>query len=162
MRLPVDMQRPLMMTKRVAQNSDCRRRRVGCVIARPDGMIISCGYNHNPYPGNACPVCPREKYASGDRLDLCHALHAEADAIAHAAMTGLSVAGCTAFVTVFPCPSCAGLLIESGITRVIVVGDYAKAPVSQEIFRNAGYSVKEVDYKDDDGILAYSFDITRG
>ena len=88
-------------------------------------------------------------------------LHAEADAIAHAAMTGLSVAGCTAFVTVFPCPSCTGLLIESGITRVIVVGDYAKASVSQEIFCNAGYRVKAADYKDDNGILAYSFDITR-
>ena len=55
-----------------------------------------------------------------------------------------------------------GLLIESGITRVIVVGDYAKASVSRDIFCNAGYSVKAADYKDDDGILAYSFDITRG
>jgi len=76
-------------------------------------------------------------------------------------MTGLSVAGCTAFVTVFPCPSCTGLLIESGITRVIVVGDYAKASVSQELFRNAGYRVEDVGCRDDDGILAYSFDITR-
>ena len=161
MPLPESMKHPLRVLSYIALNSNCCRRRVGCVIARPDGMIISCGYNHNPYPGDACPVCPREKYASGDRLDLCHALHAEADAIAHAAMTGLSVAGCTAFVTVFPCPSCTGLLIESGITRIIVVGDYAKASVSQETFCHAGFSVKEVDCRDDDAILAYSFDITR-
>ena len=156
MRLPVGIQRPLMMTKRVAQNSDCRRRRVGCVIIRWDGLVVSCGYNHNPYPGKKCESCPREKYASGDRLDLCHAVHAEADAIAHAAALGVKVTGCTAFVSVFPCPSCTGLLIESGISRVIVIDGYAGAKGSEELFRDAGYTIKpQADY------TAYSFDIIK-
>lgn len=145
----------MSMTRLTAGGSSCLRRHVGCVITRPDGFVVSCGYNHIPRPAEACGVCRRENYASGDRLDLCHAVHAEMDAIAHAARRGLSVEGCTAYVSVFPCVTCAGVLIESGIDRVIVGDGYAGAADSAELFRRAGYEVIPHDTGE------YSFGIVR-
>ena len=48
-----------------------------------------------------------------------YVVHAEANAIAAAAKAGVSTDGATAVVNLFPCASCAKLLIQSGIKRVV-------------------------------------------
>lgn len=51
-------------------------------------------------------------------------LHAEQNAIIQAALHGVSISGATAYVTHHPCLTCAKMLINAGITRVVYAGNY--------------------------------------
>ena len=46
-------------------------------------------------------------------------------AIAKAAQMGVSLEGSTIYVTTFPCPVCAKLIVYSGIERVVFSEGYA-------------------------------------
>jgi deoxycytidylate deaminase len=61
---------------------------------------------------------------SGERLDICRALHAEQNALLQAALHGVSVAGGTVYVTVQPCFTCAKMIINAGIQRVVCAQSY--------------------------------------
>jgi len=77
-----------------------QKRQFGSVIARGD-KIIATGYNAQ-YPGaDLCAEvgCLRdaEQIPSGERLEVCRAIHAEEMAILSAANEGASVRGCTMY-----------------------------------------------------------------
>jgi tRNA(adenine34) deaminase len=74
---------------------------VGCVIADPDGIIIGRGRNR----------CEENKNA---------AAHAEIEAISEAgrARGGWRLDGCSLYVTLEPCPMCAGAIINARISKV--------------------------------------------
>ena len=73
---------------------------VGCVIVR-DGAVVGRGRNRR----------------EGDRTALGHA---EIEAIAEACRTlgGWRLTGCTLYVTLEPCPMCAGAIINARIPTV--------------------------------------------
>ena len=58
-------------------------------------------------------------------------IHAEMDAVAHAARRGVDVDGAVAFITRSPCNRCLPLLVAAGITR-IVYGDAIRNHTSPE------------------------------
>lgn len=74
---------------------------VGAVIVK-DGNIISAGYNRREQQKNAL-------------------MHAEIEAIDAAckALGGWRLDGCTLYVTLEPCPMCAGAIINARIERVV-------------------------------------------
>jgi len=74
---------------------------VGCVICGPDGEIIGRGRNRREKEKNA-------------------AAHAEIEAIANACryLNDWRLAGCSIYVTLEPCPMCAGAVIMSRISSV--------------------------------------------
>ena len=116
------------MAVHVASRSTCLRRQVGAVIAI-DNRITSTGYNGSA-SGNAHCIdigCVREKQniPSGQRLDLCRASHAEANAIAQAARFGVPINGGVLYCTTQPCAGCARLIVQSGIRQVVYLGEYA-------------------------------------
>lgn len=98
----------------------CNRRRVGCVIATADGHIVSTGYNGSP-PG--APHCDDDGHLMHDG-HCVRTIHAEANAVSHAARMGLPLAGCSAYVTTKPCPSCMMLLAASGVKTVVHLEPY--------------------------------------
>lgn len=49
-----------------------------------------------------------------------YASHAEANAVAFAARSGIRTAGCTMYVTHHPCASCARSIIQAGIACVVI------------------------------------------
>lgn len=51
-------------------------------------------------------------------------LHAEQNALLQAASMGVPCEGATMYVTCQPCNTCAKMIINAGITRVIYEGDY--------------------------------------
>lgn len=108
-----------------ATRSTCIRRHVGCVMVR-DHHIVACGYNGAPRKAPHCLDigCARSGLPSGERLDLCRAVHAEANACAQAARFGISLEGATAYVTIMPCAGCMRLMIQAGVERVIWEGSY--------------------------------------
>jgi tRNA(adenine34) deaminase len=74
---------------------------VGCVVVSPDGQILGRGRNRREADGNA-------------------AAHAEIQAIEAAckAVGSWRLAGCTLYVTLEPCPMCAGAIINSRIAEL--------------------------------------------
>jgi dCMP deaminase len=90
--------------------------------------VIATGYNGAPSGAPHCDVtgCIRhqEGIPSGQRLDICRASHAEANAISQCARYGVPTEGATAYVTVSPCVTCAKLLVQAGIDCVVYRGIY--------------------------------------
>ena len=110
------------ITQRVATRSTCLRRQVGAVIVL-DKRILATGYNGAPRGLPHCEEtgCLREKLGipSGQRYEICRGLHAEQNAIIQAALHGVSVAGGTIYVTHQPCITCAKMIINAGLQRVV-------------------------------------------
>ena len=111
----------------VKTRSTCIRRQVGAVIVK-NHNIISTGYNGAAIGIPHCEEvgCLREKLRikSGERHELCAAIHAEQNAIIQAARHGNSIEGATLYCTHQPCSICAKMLVNSGIKRVVFNGAY--------------------------------------
>jgi len=116
------------IAKVVASRSTCLRQKVGAVIVK-DKRILTTGYNGAPSGLPHCLDigCLREqlKVPSGERQELCRAVHAEQNAIIQAAVHGVSIAGGTLYTTHQPCIMCAKMIINAGIKRVVYGREYA-------------------------------------
>ncbi len=118
----------MQMAELTAERSTCLRRQVGAVIVK-DKHIIATGYNGAPKGLPHCEElggCLREKLGvpSGERHELCRALHAEQNAIIQAATLAQSIEGATIYVTHQPCIICAKMIINAGIQRVVIRSGY--------------------------------------
>ena len=115
------------IAQQVATRSTCLRRQVGSVIVR-DKRILCTGYNGPPSGLAHCEEtgCLREQLGipSGQRQEICRALHAEQNAIIQAALHGVSTQGGTIYVTHQPCVTCAKMIINAGILRVVCLNGY--------------------------------------
>ncbi len=131
--------RYLRMATIWAENSYCRRRKVGALIVK-DNMIISDGYNGTP--SGFENICEDENGVTKP-----YVLHAEANAITKVAKSGNSSEGATLYVTASPCIECAKLIIQSGIQRVVYSEDYRLAD-GIELLRRAGVTVDYIDLND--------------
>lgn len=115
------------ITRAVAKRSTCLRRQVGAILVR-DKQLLTTGYNGAPSGLKHCleTGCLRDQLGvpSGERVELCRGLHAEQNAIVQAALHGASTKGATLYCTTQPCVTCAKMLINSGITRIVFMGEY--------------------------------------
>lgn len=108
----------------VAKRSTCLRRRVGCVLVR-DRRILTTGYNGPPQGLSHCGDlggCYRQKIGvpSGQRQEICRALHAEQNAIIQAAVHGVSLSGeVICYSLTLPCVTCAKMLINANVRRIV-------------------------------------------
>ena len=125
----------LEMAEIWAQNSYCKRRKVGALLVK-DRMIISDGYNGTP--------SGFENICEEDGVTKPYVLHAEANAITKVAKSGNSSEGATLFVTASPCLECAKLIIQSGIQRVVYRDEY-RITDGIDLLRRAGIEVEKVD-----------------
>lgn len=111
----------------VSRRSTCLRRRVGAVLVK-DKRILATGYNGVPSKIRHCSVtgCMREKLniPSGERHELCRGLHAEQNAFLQAALHGTSVKDACLYSTTQPCVICAKMIINAGIKKIVIRGDY--------------------------------------
>ena len=116
------------IAKLVASRSTCLRNRVGAVIVK-DKQILSTGYNGAPSGLAHCLDigCLREqlKVPSGERHELCRAVHAEQNAIIQAAKHGVKIEGATIYTTHQPCIMCAKMIINAKLERVVYGQSYA-------------------------------------
>jgi dCMP deaminase len=103
----------------VAERSTCDRAHVGAVLVR-DKRILSTGYNGSPA---GLPHCDEVGHLMVDG-HCVRTLHAEQNAIIQSALHGVSSEGATAYVTHQPCLTCAKMLINAGVTRVVYAGSY--------------------------------------
>ena len=125
----------LKMAEIWAQNSYCKRRKVGALLVK-DRMIISDGYNGTP--------SGFENICEEDGVTKPYVLHAEANAITKVAKSGNSSEGATLYVTASPCLECSKLIIQSGIKRVVYRDEY-RLTDGIDLLRRAGIEVEKVD-----------------
>lgn len=107
-------------------------RQVGAVIVHNNTIL---GINHNRHLPTDYHLAqngdPRSNFNAGERIDLSTVLHAEAGLIAQCAKDGIALNGSSIFVTTFPCPNCARLIVGSGIRRVYYTKGYSLLDAEQ-------------------------------
>ncbi|SDG81383.1 dCMP deaminase [Desulfosporosinus hippei DSM 8344] len=117
----------MQMARVVAERSTCLRRQVGAVMVK-DKQILSTGYNGSPSGLQHCAEigCLRQSLGvpSGERHEICRAVHAEQNALVQAAKHGVAITGADLYTTHQPCVLCTKLLINAGIIRVVYTYAY--------------------------------------
>lgn len=109
----------------MARRGTCPRAQVGCVIAL-DGRILSTGYNGAP---TGMPHCVHADGLRSDQrpadAEQCRtSVHAEANAVAFAARYGVGLDSAVLYTTLTPCVTCAQLVVNAGIKRVVCANVY--------------------------------------
>jgi len=128
----------------VAERSTCRRHHMGAVAVK-DKHILTTGYNGAPAGQKDCLElgCLRDELGipSGERHEICRAIHAEQNVIIQAALHGVSLEGSTIYCTHTPCVLCAKMLVNAKIERFASFGKYSD-DAFLELFRDAGIKVE--------------------
>ncbi len=135
-------QRYLRMAHIWAENSYCKRRKVGAIVVK-DKMIISDGYNGTP--SGFENVCEDD-----NDLTKPYVLHAEANAITKLARSSNNSDGSTLYVTSSPCIECAKLIIQAGIKRVVYAEAY-RLDDGIRLLRRAGIKCELMEVEPDKG-----------
>ena len=118
----------------IAKRATCDRGRSGCVIAR-DNQLLVTGYVGAPRGHQFKKV----QHEDGSISQHCvRTVHAEQNAICQAAKRGISIDGATLYCKMTPCRTCAMLIINCGIKRVIAEKRYHDSADSIEMFKQAG------------------------
>lgn len=138
----------LKIMELVGTRGTCDRGRSGCVITK-DKRILATGYVGSPIGINHCDDIGHEMNAviheDGHKTQHCiRTSHAELNAIANAARFGVTLEGATLYCHMTPCYTCAKMIINAGIKRVVVNMDYHVGKRSKEIFKEAGVEYKLV------------------
>jgi len=133
----------LNIAKLVATRSTCMRRKVGAVVVK-NKQILTTGYNGAPTGIVHCDEagCLRQELGvpSGQRHELCRALHAEQNAFLQAARHGVNLTDSTLYITTQPCSICAKMLINAGVKKIVMEGEYPDE-FALEFIREAGIEI---------------------
>ena len=139
----------------VSKRATCDRGRAGCVIVK-DKQILVTGYVGSPRGLKHCDEVGHlmKKVVHEDESVSQHCVrtvHAEQNAITQAARRGIALEGGTIYVRMTPCRTCAMLIINCGIKRVVCEFRYHDAKESEAMFAEAGV---KIDYFNDE-VLSY-------
>jgi dCMP deaminase len=131
----------------VAGRSTCLRRQVGAVMVK-ERQILSTGYNGSPSGLLHCDEvgCLRQNLSvpSGERLEICRAVHAEQNALVQAAKHGIAIAGADLYTTLQPCVQCTKMIINAGIQRVFFTHSYPDQ-LAVTMAKEAGLELVQLD-----------------
>lgn len=130
------------VARTIAKRATCDRGRSGCVIAR-DNQILVTGYVGSPAGLPHCDEAGHllKRVLNDDGTFSMHCVrtvHAEQNAICQAAKRGISIDGGTVYCKMTPCRTCAMLLINCGIRRIVCERHYHDEHDSLEMLREAG------------------------
>ncbi len=125
-----------------ARRATCDRGRSGGVIVR-DRQVLGTGYVGSP---KGIPHCDevghlfkKVYHEDGSVTQHCvRTVHAEQNAICQAARRGIALDRGTLYCKMTPCRTCAMLIINCGIERVVCEKKYHAGRESEELFRDAG------------------------
>jgi dCMP deaminase len=132
----------------VAKRATCDRGRSGCVIARNKQILVT-GYVGSPV---GIPHCDDVGHLIKKVIDednkihnhCVRTVHAEQNAICQAARLGISLEGATLYCRMTPCRTCAMMIINCGIVRVICERKYHAGAESEELFKQSGIKLEYV------------------
>ncbi len=131
----------MKIAKVVGERGTCDRGRAGAVIVK-DKRIIATGYVGAPM---GLPHCDEVGHLLCDTINpdgkiskhCIRTAHAEQNAIVQAALYGISTKGATLYVSFEPCFTCAKMIINAGIKRVVCEKKYHAAELTRKFFKQA-------------------------
>lgn len=157
----------------VASKSPCLSRKIGAILVKDNIVVATgyngpargvphCGYERfmkdkvlsealidivkDVSKSTIMERCPRKLmgYFSGEGMEWCPAAHAEANCIAAAARLGVSVKDATLYMnSVIPCKNCLTLLINTGVTNIVVDEVRVYDKHSNYIIENSSLIIRE-------------------
>jgi len=132
----------------ISKRATCDRGRSGCVIAK-DKQILVTGYVGAPQGLPHCDEVGHHMktvvHEDGKESNHCvRTVHAEQNAICQAAKNGISIKGATLYCRMTPCRTCAMLIINCGIKRVVCERKYHSGAESEQMFKDADIKLEYV------------------
>ncbi|UCD91859.1 MAG: dCMP deaminase family protein [Methanobacteriota archaeon] len=128
----------------VSKRATCTRRQIGSVVVNGD-EIKSTGYNGNPRGLPHCDeigcIRDEQEIPSGERMEVCTAVHAEQNALLQA---GKGSKGAVLYTTIVPCNTCAKMIINAGIKRVVYLDGYPEK-MGLDLLNQANIPVEKLD-----------------
>lgn len=128
-----------------ATRSTCLRRQVGAIIVS-EHRVLATGYNGAPKNLPHCLEvgCKREelKIPSGQRQEICRAIHAEQNAIIQAAQHGVPVKDATVYCTNQPCSTCAKMILNLDVNRIVFRSPYPDE-LAVNLLEEAGFAQEQ-------------------
>ena len=112
-----------------ASLSKATRAKVGSCLVTTQGVCLT-GYN-GEYSGGS-NICEDDSGLTKPTV-----IHSELNCVLRAAKEGISVLDSTLYVTLSPCQSCASMLIQAGIKRVVYLEQY-RCTKGLDLLRKAG------------------------
>jgi len=139
----------------IAERSTCERHHIGAIAVK-DKRILATGYNGAPAGLQDCLElgCIRNVLGipSGQRHEICRAVHAEQNVIIQAAIHGVSIEGATIYSTHTPCLLCAKMIVNAKIKRFVSYSRYVPDSynasldlvIFSDIFAQAGIETVQI------------------
>ena len=119
---------------------------VGACIVDSENKVVSIGYNGMPR-GCDDRKFPWERQGSFLETKYAFVVHAELNAILNSPRP---VAGCTIYVSLFPCNECAKAIIQSGIRKIVYESDKYDGTegnvASKKMLNEAGVELVQLPY----------------
>jgi dCMP deaminase len=117
---------------------------VGALIAR-DGQPLLTAYNQAALDPDwpAAMGDPRSCFSRGESPEVSIVLHAERGLVAQAARAGIALNGTDAYVTHFPCVTCAASLAQAGVRRVFFRHGFSRLG-GADVLRADGVEIVQV------------------
>ncbi|MDX1765810.1 MAG: cytidine/deoxycytidylate deaminase family protein [Candidatus Saccharimonadales bacterium] len=131
-----------------SKRATCDRGRSGCVIVRDKQVLVS-GYVGSPMGMPHCDdvghLLKKVTHDDGSTTEHCmRTVHAEQNALVQAAKLGVALKDSTLYCRMTPCRTCAMLIINGGIEKVIAERRYPHAAESEAMFKDAGVKLVHV------------------
>lgn len=127
----------------ISTRATCSRGRSGCVIAKNNQLLVA-GYVGSPRGlphcddvGHDLRLVASEELTRAASEHCVRTVHAEQNAICQAAARGVSITGGTLYCRMTPCRTCAMMIINCGIVRVVCQKRYHRAEESIDLFVQA-------------------------
>jgi dCMP deaminase len=126
----------------VATRATCDRGRNGAVIVR-NRRILTTGYVGSPMHLKHCDEVGHlmhEVVEENGRMSkhCIRTVHAEQNAIVQAALHGISIDGATIYIKFEPCFTCAKMIINAGIKKLVCERRYHAGELSRQFLSEAG------------------------
>lgn len=147
----------IQMAELIGSRGTCDRGYAGALAVR-DKRILATGYVGSPMGLPHCDEVGHEMHtvtqADGTVSRHCiRTAHAELNVIANSARIGVPLLGATLYCKFAPCYTCAKMIINAGIVRVVALRDYHVSKQTKRIFKEAGIKLlivnKDIEkYKD--------------
>jgi len=117
-------------------------RQVGACISTTEGKELIA--HNSPLPSHDYTLNafgdPRSNFDAGVSIELSKVIHAESNAIASAAKSGIALNGASIYTTTFPCPPCAKLIATAGISKVYYQQGYSLLD-AEDILKSQGIEI---------------------
>ena len=129
-----------------SKRATCDRGRSGCVIVKNKQVLVT-GYVGSrtglPHCDDVGHLFRKTIHSDGSVSNHCvRTVHAEQNAICQAARRGISLDGATLYCRMTPCRTCAMLIINCGIKRVVCERKYHDGKESEEMFKLANVKLE--------------------